>query len=452
MRDVFSSAAVAACFDDESLVRAMLAFECALAEAQAEVGLIPASAAEPIRDAANAADFDYAELAREARRAGTIAIPLVKHFTRIVASQDEYAARYVHFGVTSQDVQDSALVLQLREATIVLLAVIDQLGDALATLAERHRDTPTVARTLLQPATPVPFGWKVAVWLDAVTRSRSQLAVAAAQACVLQFGGASGVRSAIGPQGDAIAEAVARKLDLALPTVPWHSVRDRVARVASEIGIVCSIAGKIATDVALLMQPEIGEVREPAGEGRGGSSALPHKRNPVGAMTAREAALRAPGLVATLIASVAGEHERGLGQWQGQAWTLRDLYAATGSAIEAIVDVVEGLDVDVDAMRRNLDATRGLVYAEALSIALTPALGKQAAHKRVEALCQRVLTDKSTLEATVADDRELTSIVDASARAALFDPRRQFGAAAAMIDAALKAWRHPEDRDAVSSA
>jgi 3-carboxy-cis,cis-muconate cycloisomerase len=205
------------------------------------------------------------------------------------------------------------------------------------------------------------------------------------------------------------------------------------------------VVEKIGTDIALMMQPEVGEAFEPAGPGRGGSSAMPHKRNPVGAMLAREAGIRAPGLVATLLAGVAGEHERGLGQWQGQWWTLGDLFGAAASGLDAMIEVIEGLEVDPAAMQRNLDATNGFVYAEALTVAVAQTLGKSAAHARVEALVHRARQDATTLQATLAADADLAALVSPESRARIFDPASQFGSADAMIDRALEAWRRRED-------
>ena len=442
LRDTFAASDIAACFDDASLVGAMLAFEGALARAEARTGVVPAAAAQGIGAAASGAQFDIDALAGDARRAGTLAIPFVKSLTAAVAAHDADAARYVHWGATSQDVLDTALALCIRAATPPTLALAERLGDAIASLASAHRGTPMTARTLLQPATPVPFGWKAAVWLDALARARSAFARAADAAAVLQFGGASGVRASLGSAGDAVAGALAEELHLALPDVPWHSVRDRVARVGSELGILCAVASKIAGDVMLMMQPEVGEAFEPSGAGRGGSSAMPHKRNPVGSMLAREAALRAPQLVATLHAGVAGEHERGLGQWQGQFWTLGELFGAAGSALAAMAEVVEGLRVDTDAMQRNLEATRGFVYAEALSMALAATLGKAEAHARVEALCKRAMSERLTLREAFEQDRELAQRVAPAERDRLFDPASQFGSADAMIGRALDAWRN----------
>ena len=441
LRDVFSSPPIAACFDDAALIGAMLAFERALARAEGAHGLIPRSAAEAIDAAAANTSFDVPALVKEARRAGTLAIPFVRHLTRAVAAVDAEAARYVHWGATSQDVVDTALALRSRDASALLVERLDRLGDALAELAEAHRATPTVARTLLQPATPVPFGWKAAVWLDAVARSQRGLTRASREVAVLQFGGASGVLAPLGAAGADVAALLARELELGVPATPWHGLRDNVARLAAELGIACAVAAKIGGDIALLAQPEVGEAFEPAGAGRGGSSALPHKRNPVGSMYAREAGLRAPGLVAALVAGVPGEHERGLGHWQTQFWTLGELFGAAGSALDAMIEVTQGLVVDPAAMQRNLEATRGLVYAEGLTIVLGASLGKAAAHDRVEALCRRVQAEGSSLAEALDQDAELAALVPPEARARLFDPVSQFGSAESMIDRALAAWR-----------
>jgi 3-carboxy-cis,cis-muconate cycloisomerase len=443
LRQMFASTEVARLFDDAALCTAMVDFERALARAGAACGLIPPRAAAAIDRIAATVTFDAALLASEARRAGTLAIPLVKHLTAHVLAGDEEAARYVHWGATSQDVIDTALALTVRRAGSVLAGQVQGVGDAVAHQVEAHRGTETVARTLLQPATPVPFGWKAAVWLDALTRLRGGLRRATNDAAVLQFGGASGVLASLGAEGDRIAAALAHELDLPVPATPWHGVRDRVARLGAELAVCCGVMGKIGGDVALLMQPEVAEAFEPLGVGRGGSSALPHKRNPVGSMLAREAGLRAPGLAATLLAGVGGEHERGLGSWQSQWWTLGELFCAAGSAAEAMQEVMDGLIVDPRAMRANLDAMRGFVYAEALSVALAPALGKAGAHARVEALCRLAQNEGRTLQEALNADADLSVRLSASARERIFDPASQFGAAPLMIERALAAWRHP---------
>lgn len=414
----------------------MARFEAALARASA--GFVPPEHAHTIARACEAASFDGRALAAEARRAGTLAIPFVKALTAQVPGE---AARYVHFGATSQDVIDTAVVLCLKDAGRRVLALAQRLGDAAAQLADRHRDTPTVARTLLQPATPVPFGWKAAVWLSLVGRSSGEFRRALDDACTLQFGGPAGTRAAFGAQGDAVAAALARELDLLNAPLAWHSARDRIARLGAEAAILAGAAGKIARDVALLMQPEIGEVFEPAGAGRGGSSALPHKRNPAASLLALEAALRAPALAATLLAELTPEHERGLGQWQSQWLTLRELLCATASGVGAMAEALEGLEVRPDAMRANLERTRGLVFSEAVSLRLAQALGKAAAHALTERLCARAVQENKHLSETLRSDADAARLLPPEEIEALFDARKAFGSAQAMIDRALATWR-----------
>jgi len=419
----------------------MARFEAALALAESRTGLVPAEHAQTIARVCERAEFDATALARAARTTGAIAIPFVQSLTAQVAAVSAEAARHVHFGATSQDVTDTAVALCLRSAGERLIGLATRAGDAAAQLAERHARTPLAARTLLQPALPVPFGWKAAVWLSALTRSRSRLPAALAQACTLQFGGAGGTLSAFGARGDAVAEALAGELDLPRPALPWHSARDAFARLGAEIAIVAGAVGKIGRDVSLLMQAEVGEAAEPAAAGRGGSSSLPHKRNPVGSLLALEAAQRAPGLAATLLVQLAPEHERGLGQWQSQWFTLRELLCSAASGAAAMAEVLEGLEVDAAAMRRNLERTRGLVYSEAVAVRLSRTLGKAAAHQLIEKLCARAQREGITLLEALRADPEAARAIPAPELPALFDAENAFGSAGAMIARALAEWR-----------
>jgi|CXWL01.1.fsa_nt_gi 3-carboxy-cis,cis-muconate cycloisomerase len=425
---------------DTKLLAAMARFEGALALASARAGVVPEAAARTIAEVAAGARFNAAALAPAARRASTLAIPFVKQLTEKVAAVSPEAARYVHFGATSQDVIDTGVVLCLGPAVERMLALSRQLGDAAAALAKRHAHTPTVARTLLQPAVPVPFGWKAAVWLSLLARSHTHFRDAAREACVLQFGGAGGTLSAYAVKGDALADALAAELGLLRAPATWHSARDGFARLGSEAAILTGAAGKIARDVSQLMQPEIGEASEPAGEGRGGSSAMPHKRNPVGCMTALEAAQRAPGLAAVLLAQLTPEHERGLGQWQGQWFTLRDLLCGAGSGLAAMAEVLGGLQVDERAMLANLERSRGLVYSENVSLHLSRTLGKQAAHALTEKLCGIAVRDGRNLFDVMRTDPQAAAAVDAVEIANLFKPESCFGSAPAMIERSLAEW------------
>ena len=333
----------------------MARFEGALARASARQGLIPAAHAEIIARACETARFDASQLARDGR-SGTLAIPFVKQLTAQVAAVSKDAAAHVHAGATSQDVIDTAAALCLKPACARLDELALRLGNAAGELARRHARTPTMARTLLQPALPVPFGWKAAVWLSMLARSLVGVRSAAAHACVLQFGGPSGTLASLGDKGAGVLAALARELDLPPSLVPWHSARDGFARLGAELAILAGAAGKIGRDVSLLMQPEVGEAAEAAAEGRGGSSSMPHKRNPALSMVALEAAQRAPGLAATLLGQLTPEHERGLGQWQSQWFTLRELLCAASSGVAAMADALDGLEVNAARMQANLDS------------------------------------------------------------------------------------------------
>ena len=345
---LFADEVCAGLLSDEKLLAAMARFEGALARASA-----PAAHAEIISRVCERAQFDATALAREGR-SGTLAIPFVKQLTAQVAALSPEAARHVHAGATSQDVIDSAVVLCLKPACARVGQLTIKLGDAAAALAKRHARTPTVARTLLQPALAVTFGWKAAVWLSMLGRSLAGVRSAAAGACILQFGGPSGTLASFGARGETVLRALAAELELPPSLVPWHSARDRFARLGAELAILAGAAGKIGRDVSLLMQQEVGEAAEAAKAGRGGSSSMPHKRNPALSMLALEAAQRAPGLAATLLAQLTPEHERGLGQWQSQWFTLRELVCAAASGTAAMAEALADLEVDEPAMQANL--------------------------------------------------------------------------------------------------
>ena len=397
LQHMFWDEACAETLSDARLLAAMARFEGALARASVGAGFVPADAAETIANVAAQAKFDAGAIGKAARRSATLAIPFVKSLTEQVAAVSAEAARYVHFGATSQDVIDTGVVLCLGPASERLLSLAKRVGDAAASLARRHAKTPMVARTLLQPAVPVSFGWKAAVWLSGIAHGCAGFSSAAANARRLQFGGAGGTLSSYGTQGETVASALAAELGVARAPITWHSVRDGFARLGSETAILAGAAGKIARDVSLLMQPEIGEAAEPSGAGRGGSSAMPHKRNPVGCVAALEAAQRAPHLAASLLSQLSPEHERGLGHWQGQWFTLRDLLCSTASALAAMAEVLEGLAVDERAMRANLDRTRGLVFSENVSLHLARSLGRQAAHALTEKLCETAVREGKDL-------------------------------------------------------
>ncbi len=435
---MFSSAAMRAVCDDTTCLQHMLDFEAALARAEVAAGVIPASAAAPIAKACNAEAFDIPALAEDATRSGNLAIPLVKALTAAVARTDADAARYVHWGATSQDVIDSATMLTLRAAIEVLLLDLDRAIAGFTGLARQHRDTAMVARTWLQHALPMPFGLKLAEYAAALDRSRERLKRLRGEALALQFGGAAGTLAALGDNGLAVAEKLAAELELPLPDAPWHTHRDRIAELASGFAILTGSCGKIARDVSLMMQTDVAEAFEPSGEGRGGSSTMPHKRNPVAAATALAAAAMAPNLAATIFAAQVQDHERSAGPWHSEWPTLPTLLLVTSGALAAIVDIAEGLEVDTARMRVNLDATHGLIMAEAVTFALAEKLGKRDAHHLVEAAVKRAVAGKQHLKDVVARDPNITAHLAADEIAKLFEPMAYQGASQALIDRLLK--------------
>lgn len=432
-----SSAAMRTICDDITYVQFMLDFESALARAEAATGTIPGKAAAAIGKACVAKTFDISELAEGVTKGGNLAIPLVKLLTAKVASSDPEAARYVHWGATSQDVIDTATILQLRAGVDALLGDLDRATLGFSKRARQHRETATVARTLLQHALPMPFGLKLAEYAAALHRSRLRLKRLRQETLVLQFGGAGGTLAALGADGLKIGEHLAKELSLPLPDAPWHTHRDRIAEAASVFAILAGTCGKIARDVSLLMQTEVAEAFEPAAEGRGGSSALPHKRNPVSATAAIAAATMAPNLAATIFAAQIQEHERSAGLWHAEWPTLPTLLLVTSGALAAIVDIAEGLEVDTERMRANLDSTHGLVMAEAASMALAAKIGKSEAHAIVEAASRAAIQNKQHLRDVLAKDKRVTAHIDADKLKNLFEPMSYQGVSQALIDRLL---------------
>ncbi|MFN3855502.1 MAG: 3-carboxy-cis,cis-muconate cycloisomerase [Phreatobacter sp.] len=437
---LFGSPVMEKVWSDRSAIAAMLAFEAALAEAEADAGVIPASAAPAIALACRAGDLDAGDLAGAAATAGNVAIPLVKRLTARVADADPQAARWVHYGATSQDVLDTGLVLQLREALGVIDADLARAMAAAARLARAHRDTPMAGRTWLQQALPVTFGLKMAGTLDALMRHRDRLAEARPRILALQFGGAAGTLASLGDRGQAVGRLLAGRLDLSLPDMPWHGQRDRVLEAACLMAGLVASAAKAARDIALMMQTEIGEVLEPAAPGRGGSSTMPHKRNPALSATILGAAGLAPQLLAAVAAGGAGEHERSAGGWQCEWLAVPELSRLTGGVLARLVELLEGLDVRPERMRANLEATGGLLMAEAVQMALTPALGRLAAHERIEAACRKALAEGRALLDVLAADAEIARHADRQRLAELLNPANYLGAAGLFVDRVLERY------------
>jgi 3-carboxy-cis,cis-muconate cycloisomerase len=427
-----------ALFDPSSRIQRMLDVEAALARAEARVGVIPHDSVAAIEACCKAELYDIDAIEEAAWNAGNLAIPLVAALTKRVGECSATARGFVHWGATSQDIIDTGLVLQLREA-------LDETDDHLARLVqglveqvERHRGTVLSGRTWLQQGVPVTLGLKLAGVLAAVGRDRERLAAARRRALVLQFGGATGTLASLGAQGPAVQAALGEELQLPVPPTPWHTQRDSLCELASALGVIAATLGKLARDLALLGQTEVGEASEPSAPGRGGSSTMPQKRNPVGASVALCAAVRVPGLVATMLSAAVQEHERGLGNWPAEWDTLPEIVQATAGALASMADVVGALEVDAAQMRRNLDISRGQNLAEAVQMALAPKIGRDVAHKLVADAAKRATREGRHLKDVLADDAKVREVLDPAALDRLFDPAHYLGATQVFIDRVLE--------------
>jgi 3-carboxy-cis,cis-muconate cycloisomerase len=426
-------------FSDSVRMQCMLDIERALAAAEARLSVIPKSAAPAIANYCKIDLFDLPSIAIAAATAGNLAIPLVKELTKLVAQSDEEASRYVHWGVTSQDVIDTGLVLQLREAFDAFESELQRLSEKLAHLAQDHRATALPARTWMQHAIPTVFGLKVAGWLDAVTRHRARLRETRERVLVLQFGGAAGTLASLGSDGLKVAQALAEELGLSLPPVPWHSHRDRIAEVGTTLALMVGTLGKIARDVSLQNQTEVSEAFESAAEGRGGSSTMPQKRNPVACSVILAAANQVPALASALLSALPQEHERGLGGWQAEWNILPELVRRAGGALHHAREMIDGLQLDTTRMSQNLDATHGLIFAEAVAVALAKHIGKQEAHKLVEQCCRRAMAEKKHLRDILSGTAEIKSRLTPAELDSLFQPLNYLGVANEFIDRTIAA-------------
>ncbi|MCQ3000384.1 3-carboxy-cis,cis-muconate cycloisomerase [Pseudomonas syringae] len=433
----FSQPQMSEIFSDQGRLQGMLDFEAALARAEASTGLIPAEVVEDIQAGCRAELFDFAELAVAIGNAGNSAIPLVKALGKKIAARNPTAERYVHMGATSQDVMDSGLVLQLRSAIVLLERDLAELAESLARQAQRYAVTPLSGRTWLQQATPVTLGMKIAGWLGAITRHRQRLQELKPRLLSLQFGGASGTLAALGEQALPVAEALAHELQLTLPEQPWHTQRDRLVEFASWLALIAGSLGKVGRDISLLMQTEVGEVFEPAAAGKGGSSTMPHKRNPVGAAVMISASVRAPGLVATMFAAMPQEHERSLGLWHAEWETLPELCCLVSGSLQQALQVIPALEVNAEQMLTNLDSTRGLVLAEAVSIALAQRIGRDAAHHLIEQSCRQAVQQGLHLREVLGADPQVSAELSAAELDHLLDPANYLGLAQQWVERAV---------------
>jgi 3-carboxy-cis,cis-muconate cycloisomerase len=426
-------------FSDQSVLQAMLDFESALARAEARAGVVPQSAANAIRKAAKPENFDVADLAAATLRAGTPGIPLAKALRQKVRAIDEGAASFVHWGATSQDIADTALILLLKRAEKILDGDVVRLTRALKKLSQEHKQTVMLGRTLLQPAPPITFGLKAAGWFASIQRSKENLDKAFVAALVLQFGGASGTLASLGKKGVDVARLLAGELKLADPEGPWHTQRERLAALICACGVLTGSLGKMARDISLLMQTEVSEVSEPGGDGRGGSSTMPHKRNPIGCALTLAAGQRVPALVASFLSGMMQEHERAVGGWQAEWPTVASIIQATGMAIASMAEVAEGLTVNIARMRSNIDATQGAIFAERAAILLGGKLERNTAHKILQDATKKSAKQKRRLSEVLAKIPEVAKYLDRATLRNLEEPEEYLGSAEAFRKALLSA-------------
>ena len=382
------------------------------------------------------ADFvDLASLLRDARDAGNIAIPFVRQLTAAVKDHSEPAARSVHLGATSQDVLDSALVLQMKEALHLLDEALTRLDAALTEKVRRYRGTVMLGRTWLQAGPPITLGLKLAGVLAALRRDRLRIRQEEERVLVLQFGGAVGTQASLGSSGGVVSAKVAQLLDLTEPDLPWHAHRDSLAAIVQLLALVTGSLAKLGRDIALLMQSEVAEVSE--GGVDGGSSTMPHKHNPVGCAALIAIHAKMPGLSATMLHAMQQEHERGLGLWQAEWDAIPEAYRLTSASVSYATDVIDGLKVDSDRMQANLDATNGLPLAEAVSGALASKIGRIEAHEVLRKAVARAVTEKRPLSDVLQDMPEVKTHLNAVEIDGLLDARNYLGSTQRFIKRVL---------------
>lgn len=426
---------LANCFDARATLARMLEFEAALAHAQAQLGMIPAPAAQHIAAACVVDGFDVEALKRDTSASSSAALPVVDALTALVAARNQEAALYVHWGSSTQDVMDSALMLQARSGLDQLLLRLAHITTTLAELTRTHRETLMVARTLSQHALPTTFGYKCALWLEAMLSAHTELK-RQRSSLPLQFGGAAGTLAAYGARGLELRDVLARNLGLAA-VLPWHTDRTVIRALAAALAITAASAGKLANDLILMNQSEVGELREAAGVGRGGSTALPHKRNPVAAMAVVAGAHRMPGQLAALFFCFDHGHERASGAWHAEWQSLRELFVTLGAMLAQLDIALSGIEVNTLAMRANLDRSGGLIMAEAVVMALAPALGRSAAQAVVKRAVIQASVEERLLYAVLREDPAVKQLLSDAALAQTMDPQTYLGSHSTMVDAVL---------------
>jgi 3-carboxy-cis,cis-muconate cycloisomerase len=435
-RNIFSTEAMRAVFSDENRIQKYLDFEAALARAQAGLGIIPQNAADEIVRHCRVGQMDFARLEAETARIGYPVLPVVE---QIVARCRDGLGEWCHWGATTQDVTDTATVLQIREALALIEAEIDGICAALAALARKYRDTPMAGRSNLQQAVPITFGFKMAALLAGFERHRARLTQLRERVLVGEFGGAAGTLASLGDRGLEVQAALMKELRLAAPAIAWHTMRDSMAETGCFLGLVAGTCGKFALDVKLLMQTEVEEVFEPFHAGRGSSSTMPQKRNPISSVyiTALNSVVRQQ--VAALLDAMVEDHERATGPWEIEWIVLPEIFCLTAGALAHTRGVLEGLQVDENKMRANLDATNGLIVSEAVMMELGRHLGRQRAHDLVYDICREAVRTGRPLSGLLAENAEIAARIDRDGLVRLCDPANYLGQAGAMVDRVLQA-------------
>lgn len=418
-------------FSDRTHLQLMLDVEAALARAEAKLGLLPSSVADSITRAARAENLRFDYIADSTRRIGYPVAAIVKELGRAAGAE---AARFIHFGATTQDILDTAIVLQLRDAFAIVRRDMLALARSLAARAERYRDTPMAGRTHLQHAVPITFGFKCAVWASPLVTHLERLGQAAHRILVVQFGGAAGTLAALGTNGPAVVEAFAGELALGVPMIPWHSQRDRFAEMSTILGFICGSLSKFAFDVTLMMQTEVAELSEPHEDGRGGSTTMPQKRNPIASEYILAATRAVHALVPLMLGAMTSDHERSTGPWQAESLALPQCVMLTAGALSHARSIADGMTVDVERMRRNLDLADGLIMAEAITTALIPAIGRAAAETAVARACNHAIEKRISLSAALRDDPVLRPLLTDAEIERLTDPAAYLGSAGAFVD------------------
>jgi 3-carboxy-cis,cis-muconate cycloisomerase len=433
-RDIFGTEAMRQVWSDGNRIQKYLDFEAGLARAQARLKIIPQAACDEILQHCKVEQYDIEKLKKQTERIGYPVLPVVQ---QLVALCKDGLGEWCHWGATTQDITDTATIMQIREGLALIEHDIAAVSDSLAILAKKYRDTPMAGRSNLQQAVPITFGYKVATYLAAFERHKQRLKQLRERVFVFEFGGAAGTLSSLGKDGLRTQVELAKELNLSQPEIAWHTVHDRIAEVGCFLGLVTGICNKIAYDVKLMMQTEVEEVYEPFHEGRGSSSTMPQKRNPISCVyiTAQTAVVRTQ--VAALLNAMEQDHERATGQWEIEWIVLPEIFVLAAGILSQTRFMVGGLQVDEKKMRANLDLTKGLIVSEAVMMGLGPTLGRQRAHDLVYDICRKVVATGRPLAELLAEDGEISKHMSRAELAKLCDPANYLGQAGEMVDRVL---------------